>query len=154
MRRLLALLALCTLLGGAPALGAAQPPSVLGLEAQLVCVTCHEPIDMSTSPLAEQMKRFIREKVAAGWTGNEIKAYFVRVLGPQVLAVPPTHGFNLLAWVIPFTLGGIGLVAVGGGAWAWSRNRDDSRTPSAPGGPPLAPGLELRVDQELARYDL
>lgn len=154
MRRAGALLALCALLCASPAGAVAPRASVLALETQLVCVTCHEPLNMSTSPLAEQMKRFIREKVAAGWTSDQIKNYFVAQLGPQVLAVPGTHGFQLLAWLLPLVGLGAGVVAVGAGAWIWSRNRDeDAGPPPAVGGAALASGLDLRVDQELARFD-
>jgi cytochrome c-type biogenesis protein CcmH len=158
MRRLCALLAACALTAPGLARASNEHPSVLALESDLVCVTCHEPLNMSTSPLAEQMKRFIREKVAAGWTASQIEGYFVAHLGNQVLADPPTHGFNLFAWVIPFAVIGGGVVAVGTGAWVWSRNRDGDEGATgmiaAAAGPPLGPGLDLRVDQELARFDV
>ena len=40
-------------------------------------------------------------------------------------------------------------------ARAWYENRDDAGPPGTPlsEGPKLAPGLDLRVDQELARFD-
>jgi cytochrome c-type biogenesis protein CcmH len=154
VRVLAALLAVSALLVAAPALGAPDPPSVLALESELVCVTCHEPLNMSTSPLAEQMKRFIRQKVEAGWSAARIENYFVATLGPQVLAVPSTHGFDLLAWLLPLAGVAVGLVAVGGGAWVWSRNRDGESTFALDaGGSALAPALDLRVDEELARFD-
>ncbi len=155
MSRLAPLAAAAALLLAAPALAASpEPPSLLSLENALVCVTCHEPLSMSTSPLAEQMKRFIRQKIAAGWTSAQIENYFVKQLGPQVLAVPGTHGFDLLAWLLPLIGISGGLVAVGGGAWVWSRNRDEGgERPIGVGPPALAAGLELRVDQELARFD-
>lgn len=124
------------------------------LEADLVCTTCHEPLDESSSPLAQQMKAFIRQKIAAGWSKDRIENYFVAELGPQVLAVPRSHGFDLLAWLLPFAAIVFGAGAVAAGARAWSRNRDDAGNPTpVVDEPPLAPGLELRVDQELARFD-
>lgn len=158
MRRAAALLAVVALLIAAPASAGNQRPSLLSLESQLVCVTCHETLDMSTSPLAEQMKAYIRKFIAAGWTSAQIKHWFVVHLGNEVLADPPTHGFNLLAWVIPFAVGGIGLVGVGTGAWVWSRSRSDDELGDTgglalAGGPQLTPALDRRVDQELARFD-
>ncbi len=127
---------------------------MLALETELVCVTCHEPLNMSTSPLAEQMKRFIRQKVAAGWTAAQIENYFVKQLGPQVLAVPTTHGFDLLAWLLPLIGIVAGAAAVGSGAWVWSRNRDQAAgLANGVEGPALAPGIDFRIDQELARFD-
>ena len=52
-------------------------PTQAGLEADLVCTTCHEPLDESNSPLAQQMKAFIRVKIAAGWSKKQIEDHFV-----------------------------------------------------------------------------
>ncbi len=134
--------------------GGTPKPTQAALESALVCTTCHEPLDESSSPLALQMKKQIREQIAAGRTTAQIKAYFVAELGPQVLAVPTKSGFNLLAWLLPFAAIILGAAAVGFGARAWLKNRDDadSATP-AEGGPKLSSKQELRVDQELASYD-
>jgi len=115
-----------------------------------VCPTCHTPLDESSSPVAQQMKAFIRKHIAMGWTKSRIENALVAQLGRGVLGVPQKHGFDLLAWVLP--LGGIGLGAIvlGGGAWAWSRNRPGDKLSLGAG---LTPEEELRVDQELARFD-
>jgi cytochrome c-type biogenesis protein CcmH/NrfF len=129
-------------------------PTQAQVEAGLVCTTCHEPLDESSSPLAQQMKAFIRAKLAAGWTEKQIDDHFVAELGPQVLATPKTSGFDLLAWLLPFATIVFGAAAVGVGARAWLKNRDDeSPQGDAPPEPALPPSLELRVDQELARFD-
>jgi cytochrome c-type biogenesis protein CcmH len=134
--------------------GGTPKPTQAALEAALVCTTCHEPLDESSSPLALQMKKQIREQIAEGRTTAQIKAYFVSELGPQVLAVPTKSGFNLLAWLLPFAAIVLGAAAVGFGASAWLKNRDDADS-GAPteAGPKLSPKQELRVDQELASYD-
>jgi cytochrome c-type biogenesis protein CcmH/NrfF len=129
-------------------------PTQAQVEAGLVCTTCHEPLDESSSPLAQQMKAFIRAKLAAGWTKKQIDDHFVAELGPQVLSTPRTSGFDLLAWLLPFATIVFGAAAVGVGARAWLKNRDEeSPDDDAPPEPALAPSLELRVDQELARFD-
>ena len=129
-------------------------PTQAQVESGLVCTTCHEPLDESSSPLAQQMKAFIRVKLAAGWSEKQIDDHFVAELGPQVLATPKTSGFDLLAWLLPFATIVFGAAAVGVGARAWLKNRDE-RSPEddAPSEPALPPSLELRVDQELARFD-
>jgi cytochrome c-type biogenesis protein CcmH/NrfF len=132
---------------------ASKHPSQASVEAGLVCTTCHEPLDESSSPLAQQMKAFIRAKLAAGWTEKQIDDHFVAELGPQVLATPPTHGFDLLAWLLPFATIVFGAAAIGVGARAWLRNKDADDQEPEDDGPPLAPSLERRVDQELARFD-
>jgi cytochrome c-type biogenesis protein CcmH len=129
-------------------------PSQAQVESGLVCTTCHEPLDESNSPLAQQMKAFIRAKLAAGWNEKQIDDHFVAELGPQVLATPPKSGFDLLAWLLPFAVIVFGAAAVGVGARTWLANRDDRSAPSAPTREPaLSPALELRVDQELSRFD-
>jgi hypothetical protein len=74
-------------------------------------------------------------------------------LGPGVLGVPRTHGFDLLAWALPLGGIGVGAVALGGGAWYWSRNRPSNKLQLGTEGPPLDPELDRRVDEELARFD-
>ncbi len=112
---LVATLALLALV--APAFASNEHPSQGQLEAELVCPTCHEPLDESTSPIAQQMKAYIRKHIAAGWTEQQIKDGLVAQLGPGVLGVPGKHGFDLLAWLIPFLGIAAGAAAIAGGAW-------------------------------------
>jgi cytochrome c-type biogenesis protein CcmH len=128
-------------------------PSQAAVEAGLVCTTCHEPLNESSSPLAQQMRAFIRTKLRAGWSEKQIDDHFVAELGPQVLATPRTSGFDLLAWLLPFAAIVLGAAAIGVGARAWLANKDGDSEGPVDDGPPLAPSLELRVDQELARFD-
>jgi cytochrome c-type biogenesis protein CcmH/NrfF len=149
----LLLVAAVALAAAVPAAACNSHPTEAGMEARLVCPTCHTPLDESSSPVAQQMKVFIRQRIAQGASDCQIVKELVgppNNLGSGVLGVPATHGFDLLAWVLP--LGGIGLgaIALGAGAWAWSRNRPGSRVSLASG---LTPEDELRVDQELARFD-
>jgi cytochrome c-type biogenesis protein CcmH len=133
-----------------PALAGSRP-SESDLETKLVCPVCHETLDESDAPVAQQMKQEIRRRIAQGWTEKQILDEMVANYGPGVLSTPATHGFDLLAWVLP--LGGIavGALALAGGAWYWSR----SRTGESPGPPPppLPPEDEARLDAELARFD-
>lgn len=129
-------------------------PTQAELETDLVCVTCHAPLDESSSPLAAQMKSVIREKIAAGWSKDRIENMFVAELGPQVLAVPKSSGFDLLAWLLPLAAIVFGAGAVGFGARAWLTNRDDGESAASQSQLPSLPAsLELRVDQELERFD-
>ena len=141
----------------APALASEQHPTQSELEEELVCPTCHTTLDESDSPVARQMKLEIRKGIAAGKTKSEIIDSLVgppNNMGVAILGVPRKHGFDLLAWLLPFVGIAVGAVALGAAAWYWSRNRaaDGSRTP-AMAGAPLDPELERRVDEELARFD-
>ncbi len=133
-----------------PALAASRP-SESDLETKLVCPVCHETLDESDAPVAQQMKQEIRRRIAEGWTEKQILDEMVANYGPGVLSTPATHGFDLLAWVLPLGGVAVGALALAGGAWYWSR----SRTGGAPGPPPppLPPEDEARLDAELARFD-
>ncbi|MEX2211176.1 MAG: cytochrome c-type biogenesis protein [Gaiellaceae bacterium] len=127
------------------ALAAAAPPTLSDLEDEVVCPTCKTTLDQSDAPIAERMRAYIRERIAAGDTKQEIKDKLVAQFGTRVLAEPPKRGFDLLAWVLPLVGAAVGAAAIGLVAWRWRR--------AAPAGGPIDPELERRLDQELARFD-
>ena len=127
---------------------AAGPPNAADLEAELVCPVCETTLDQSNAPIAQRMKAFIRVRIAAGDSEQEIKDALVDEFGPAVLATPPRSGFGLLAWLLPLGALVVGAIAVGLLIRSWSRRRaspDDAQ--------PLDPQLERLVDDELARFD-
>jgi cytochrome c-type biogenesis protein CcmH len=132
---------------GTAAARADSRPTASELESQLVCPTCRTTLDQSDAPAARRIKLFIRRRLAEGASAAQIKRELVAQFGEGVLATPRTHGFDLLAWLLP--LGGIalGAVVVGALAWAWSRRG------AAPPEQPLDAELERRVDEELARFE-
>ena len=98
----------------------------------------------------------MREEIADVWstagnTREQVYAYFVRKYGSQEpLASPIDEGFNRLAWLVPYTLGGAGAVGVALTARRWARKTagppvtgDDSRAAAKD------PQLEERLDDEL-----
>ena len=146
MRRGLALAAvLGAVLAGS---AAAAPPNAADLEAELVCPVCETTLDQSNAPVAGRMKTYIRVRIAAGDSEQEIKDALVAEFGPGVIAEPPGGGFGLLAWLLP--LGALvgGAVAVGLLIRAWSRRGAQPEPASE-----LDPELERLVDEELARFD-
>ena len=148
MIRLSVLLVLAALV--APTAGlAATPPRAADLEAEIVCPVCETTLDQSNAPIAERMKAFIRARIAAGDSEEQIKDSLVAEFGTEVLAEPPGGGFGLLAWLLP--LGALlgGAVVVGFLVRSWSRRRG----PPPPAADLLDPDLERRVDEELARFD-
>jgi cytochrome c-type biogenesis protein CcmH len=114
--RLRALLLVTAALLAAPA-PAAGAPNPADLEAELVCPTCDTTLDQSSAPVALRMKQIIRERIAAGWTEEQIKDELVDQFGPGVLAEPPKSGFDLLAWLLPLGLLVAGALGVGVLAW-------------------------------------
>jgi cytochrome c-type biogenesis protein CcmH len=146
--RLLVLVCAAALLVAPVARASEQHPTQAELEGEVMCPVCGTTLDQSDSPAAQQIKRVIARRIAAGDTRSEIKARLVANYGDAILAAPPHHGFGLLAWWLPIA----GIVAaaalVGFGAWRWSRAREPAPAPA-----PLDPALERRLDDELRRYE-
>lgn len=144
-------------LAASAALASERRPTLNELEHEVMCPTCQTPLELSDAPIAERMRVFIRERIRAGDTKSEIKAKLVSDFGEGVLAAPRTHGFGLLAWILPFAgLVGFG-VAIGLVAWRWKRAGEVSRARAGPredGRFGLDPALERLLDEELARFDV
>jgi cytochrome c-type biogenesis protein CcmH len=117
-----------------------------------MCPTCKTTLDQSTAPIADRIRRFISARIAAGDTKSQIKRKLVLQFGPSVLAEPSKHGFNLLAWVLPFAGIGLGALGLAALAWHWWGGRGAGAAP-APSRPALDPELERRVDEELSRFE-
>jgi cytochrome c-type biogenesis protein CcmH len=130
-------------------------PTLAELEREVICPTCHTTLELSNAPIADRMRAFIRERIAAGDTKSQIKSKLVAQFGESVLAAPPRRGFNLLAWLLPLVGIAAGGVALGFLARRWSRTREEPAPADASvnGRPPLDPELERRLDEELARFD-
>ena len=136
----------------APAFAGSRP-SEADIETKLVCPVCHETLDESNAPVAQQMKAEIRRRIAQGWSEKQILDEMVANYGSNVLSTPATHGFDLLAWVLPLGAVAVGAVGLGIGAWYWSRGRTGGGRGSSEGGPPPSAEDEARVDAALARFD-
>jgi cytochrome c-type biogenesis protein CcmH len=132
-----------------------QHPTLAELERELICPTCHETLAVSTSPIADRMRSFIRARIAAGDTKSEIKASLVDQFGEGVLAAPPKSGFNLLAWLLPLVglTVAAGVIAVLARRWRNGSDEPVAADPSGNGRAPIDPELERRLDEELARFD-
>ena len=151
MMRALALALLVIAALPAPPLGAApvSEETVHEIGAQLRCVVCQSlSVADSPSETANQMRGIIRERLAAGETPEQVKAYFVEKYGLWILLAPPREGFNLLVWVVPFVALGAGLVLVLLLVRRWSRRPADA----APGPVPDA-AMRARIHREMAERE-
>lgn len=82
--------------------------------ATLRCPVCQgESIQESPSALAQQMRAVVRDRLRAGESPDEVKAYFVSRYGEWILLEPTMTGLNIVLYVLPLLLvvGGLGLVA-------------------------------------------
>ena len=121
-----------------------------------MCPTCGTILELSNAPAANQIRRFVCERAAAGDSKGEIKDKLVTDFGPGVLASPPKKGFDLLAWVLPLLAVGAGAAVLAGLVVRWSRRREPEPAideQSSNGRAELDPALEKRLEDELARYE-
>ncbi|MGE3142661.1 MAG: cytochrome c-type biogenesis protein CcmH [Hyphomonadaceae bacterium] len=108
--------ALAALIGAAvaPLASPALEARAQALDAEIRCVTCeNEPISQSTADIAQDMRRVVRERIAAGDSDAQIRAYFRDRYGDFVLLRPPWDARTWLLWAAP-----AGLVLIGGAAAA------------------------------------
>jgi cytochrome c-type biogenesis protein CcmH len=136
-------------LAATPVAASERHPTQGELEGEIICPTCHTTLDQSDSPIAQRMKAFIVRRIAAGDKRSQIEDKLIATFGPSVVARPATHGFDLLAWLLPIValLGAAAVVGVA--AWRWSR----ARRPPGGAAQPLDPDVERRIDEELARFE-
>ena len=127
MTRVLALIVL--LMGaGMAAAQVAPPPSTVGetfsdpalesrarhLQRQLRCLVCQgESIDESNATLAADLRRLVREQIAAGKSDEQIQDFLLARYGDFILLKPPVRPYTWLLWLAPF------LVLAGAGGVAW-----------------------------------
>lgn len=105
---------------------ARQEARAQGLFQDIRCVVCqHESIADSPAGIAGDLRRLVRERVAAGATDAEIRAELVARYGDFVLFSPPLRASTALLWLAPLVIaiGGLGVFV------AWSRRRAEAVEP-------------------------
>lgn len=79
----------------------------------LRCPVCQGlSIQDSPADLAVEMKALVREQLAAGRSPEQVRAYFIEKYGEWVLLSPRPAGFNLLVYLLPLVLLGVGAIVV------------------------------------------
>ena len=88
---------------------AALEARLKNLEEELRCLVCqNQTLADSTAPLAQDLRREVRELALAGKSDSEIKDYLTARYGDFVLYKPPVKPTTWLLWFGPFAflLGG------------------------------------------------
>lgn len=94
---------------------ARQESQALALMDAIRCVVCQgQPISGSNAELAGDMRRIIREQIAAGQTPAEVRSWLVGKYGDWVSFKPQVRPATLPLWIVP-------LLALIGGLWLLSR---------------------------------
>jgi cytochrome c-type biogenesis protein CcmH len=98
----------------------AQEARAKAIFQEVRCLVCqNESIDDSEATLAQDLRRLVRDQVAAGRSDAEIKTYLTDRYGEFVLLRPAFSAGNAALWLAPFAIVGIGLVLL----FARLRNR-------------------------------
>jgi len=75
------------------------------LSEKLRCLVCqNQSLADSNAELAEDLRRQVREQVAAGRSDEQIVGYLVERYGDFVLYEPPFKATTALLWIGPFVL--------------------------------------------------
>jgi cytochrome c-type biogenesis protein CcmF len=119
------------------------------------CGTCrHSLIECASEGCGHsiQDRISIHQLLGQGKTRDDVIQFFITKYGGQVaLASPIDKGFNRLIWLLPYTLGTVGAVALGYGAYRLSRRK---APPLAAAGPSFAdPDLQDKLEDELRNLD-
>lgn len=133
------------------------PPRAEDIEAitirvsqSLRCPVC-QGLSVADSPSesARGMKDRVRELVAAGYTDDQIRDYFVVRYGEWVLLAPPV-ATNLLVWAGPGFAVGLGLAILAATVLRWRRESEET-APAAVVDPTAMDEYERRLLEEIEK---
>ncbi len=151
IRLILLLGSLASLLFGDPIFAQSGEPTddeVNAVARQLYCPVCEStPLDVCPTQACAQWRATIKEKLAAGWSEQEIKDYFVEQYGERVLAQPSSRGLNVFVWILPpiVLLGGVFFLV----QYLRAARRPKAAAPSAP--PSADEDYTRQLEKELAK---
>ena len=103
----------------------------------LRCLVCqNQSIETSDADLAGDLRRIVRERIAAGDTDDQVRAHLVARYGDWVLMRPPVKLSTLVLWAGPPML----LITGGLALWMAQRRRTNAVEP-----PPLTEAEKTRL---------
>ena len=109
----------------------------------LRCVVCqNQSIEDSAAPLAADMRQLVRERLAAGDTPGEVRAFMTDRYGNFVLMKPPFQPDTFLLWAAPLVF-----VLIAALCW-WFYLRPAARVLDPPA--PLSDEENRRLDAVLS----
>jgi cytochrome c-type biogenesis protein CcmH len=158
-RRRLAILALTVILviantagAAAAASGATAKTSYLDVVDDVMCVVCHEALNVAQSPEAFQEREYIRQEIAQGKTRKQIENDLVQQYGPAVLARPPANGVNVLVYIVPPVVVILGIVIIAIFIPRWRRRAREADASAPEAGATLDAADAKRLNEDLGRF--
>ncbi|MGE3624663.1 MAG: cytochrome c-type biogenesis protein CcmH [Bdellovibrionales bacterium] len=118
--KILITLALACLLATAPTAVAMTASDILPdpmqearartLTHRIRCPVCAgEALDESNAALARDLRRLVRERIAAGDSDEDIFRFLQERYGDGILMRPPIDARTIMLWLLPLTVAGTGL---------------------------------------------
>jgi cytochrome c-type biogenesis protein CcmH len=117
------------------------------VEDEVMCTICGTLLAESDSPQADGERSLIRRLIAECRSKDQIKDALVAQYGPNVLATPSGHGFDLTAWIVPGLVIALVIAGLAVGGYRLSRR------PRAAASPPLDAADAARLDADMSRND-
>jgi cytochrome c-type biogenesis protein CcmH len=146
------LLACALLLTPTLAVADSLDDQVRAIARELRCPVCSgETVADSNAQVSVQIRGIIRQKLEAGESPDQIKAYFVARYGESILLSPEAKGFTLGVWVAPIVALIVGLAIVLTVLRSWLRRAAPvAAIPAVPAGLPA--DEDERLERELANF--
>ena len=95
------------------------------------------------------MREVIAQKLVAGESKEQIKAYFAQQYGDVVLGEPAREGFNLVVWIFPILAVVVGLGWLAYLVMTWRKRKPPSAALAPAGAGPSDDEYLKRVEQEM-----
>jgi cytochrome c-type biogenesis protein CcmH len=103
---------------------------------QIRCVICqNESIDESEAPIADDLRKLVRQQIVQGRSDDQIRQFLVKRFGAFVLLKPPFNLGDAPLWLAPFAI-----IGVGGAMIIWRGARPTRLEP------PLSEAERARLD--------
>ena len=123
------------------------------IEAMLIAPCCwSQPVSQHYSEAADLIRKEVRRLLAAGKSKQEILDYYVSAYGERILASPRPHGFNMLAYILPWAFLVMGVAVLVIFLRKWTKRTPDRLMPDAVP-VTIAEHYASRVEHELREMD-
>lgn len=135
---------------GAPLEGAVLERHLTALSSEIRCPVCQgQAIVDSPAESARHMKEQVRAMLAAGFSDEQILSWLEGRYGEFIRLSPRPEGLNLIVWLLPMIVLGLGAVVVG---WVVGRSRKAALAAGAATGAAAGPAVGTGKDDEMAAY--
>ena len=125
--------------------GVVSDDEVNAVAKNLYCPVCpNTPLDVCETKACQDWRAEIRTHLSAGWSEEEVMAYFVERYGERVLAEPERGGFTSLIWILPVVAVLLGLAIVVQALRSWHAGRQQTASPN---------GAELALEAGAVRAE-